>query len=487
MITTAAAARHTEVNGDRVMSDEHADKIRGRAGTPTPGAEKSAPVIDPAMFERDDVRTALAGHDISTLYRALNDGGISQRQIARRTGQSQSEVSEILAGRRVMAYDVLVRIAEGLGIPRQLMGLGYGTSGGDAAYRGEVTVAGAPEGVSTEMLRRHVLALGGVATFGRTIKGLGELMSIGGLVDVSGPAPAQRPSRLFWVHVAHVRDLTGSLRDAIHAHGANPQVSGAATTWADQLLGVPGTDLVKGALLAAVAELHTVAGWAGLDAGFLDRAMYHYGRALELATEAGDAYLQAVAQAGAGMVMVEHGHPDDGLKMLQLGQLKSWDIAPDNDRRTVVTACVLADSVPALVALGKPDAAYTELAKSRQVWTPTRTDPWGDPDGVGARLELARGRLDVAEPLAAASVRRWEGLSERARTLSGIVLATIHVQAGDRRGLPLAHGAITDVMRISSVQARTRLEPLAAALEARSGSDAHELARMARQVAATRV
>jgi hypothetical protein len=38
--------------------------------------------IDPALFERDDLRTALADHDIGTLYRALCDAGISQRQIA---------------------------------------------------------------------------------------------------------------------------------------------------------------------------------------------------------------------------------------------------------------------------------------------------------------------------------------------------------------------------------------------------------------------
>ena len=377
----------------------------------------------------------------------------------------------------------ILRIADRLGIPRERMGLSYGTSGGEGFYRGEV-VAGAPEGVSAEMLRRHVLALGGIAAVGAPI--IGELLNIGELLDLSGPAPAQRPSRLFGVHVAQVRDLTGSLRGAIHTHGANPQVSSAATSWADQLLGVPGTEPIKRSLLAAVAELHTVAGWAGADAGLLDRAMFHYGRALELATEAGDAYLKAVALAGAGVAMVEHGHPDDGLKMLQLGAVTSWDMAPDHDRRDVVEACVLADSVPALVALGKAEAASADLAKSRQVWTPTRTDPWGDPDGVGARLELVRGRLDAAEPFAVASVRRWEGISERACILSGIVLATIHVRAGEPRGLKLAHHAVTAVTRISSMHARQRLEPLAAALEARPGSDHRELARMARQVAATR-
>jgi transcriptional regulator with XRE-family HTH domain len=66
---------------------------------------------------------ALAVRDIGTVYRLLREMGISQRQIADLTGQSQSEVSEIINGRQVIAYDVLKRIAEGLGIPHGHMGL----------------------------------------------------------------------------------------------------------------------------------------------------------------------------------------------------------------------------------------------------------------------------------------------------------------------------------------------------------------------------
>jgi len=72
------------------------------------------------------------------------------------------------------------------------------------------------------------------------------------------------------------------------------------------------------------------------------------------------------------------------------------------------------------------------------------------------------------------------------RTHSAVVLATIHVRAGEPRGLQLAHGAITSAARLTSARVRKRLEPLVAALEARRGSDAEQLARMARQVAATR-
>ncbi|MGH3915599.1 MAG: hypothetical protein ACRDTC_19665 [Pseudonocardiaceae bacterium] len=119
------------------------------------------------------------------------------------------------------------------------------------------------------------------------------------------------------------------------------------------------------------------------------------------------------------------------------------------------------------------------------MWTPTRPDPFGDMDRPAARLELARGRLDAAEALAAASVRRWPEGKQISRALSGAVLATIRVKAGECNGLRLAHHTIAAVAQLSSVRARKQLTPLAQALAAWPGSDAAELTRMARQVATT--
>lgn len=73
---------------------------------------------------------ALARREIGTVFRLLQRNGVSQRRIAALTGQSQSEVSEIIKGRRVLSYDVLVRIADGLGVPRARMGLAGDLDGG---------------------------------------------------------------------------------------------------------------------------------------------------------------------------------------------------------------------------------------------------------------------------------------------------------------------------------------------------------------------
>jgi transcriptional regulator with XRE-family HTH domain len=71
------------------------------------------------------MRSALAVRDVAAVFRLLQKHGVSQRQIAALTGQSQSEISEILGGRRVVSYDLLVRIAEGLNVGRGLLGLAY--------------------------------------------------------------------------------------------------------------------------------------------------------------------------------------------------------------------------------------------------------------------------------------------------------------------------------------------------------------------------
>ncbi len=191
---------------------------------------------------------------------------------------------------------------------------------------------------------------------------------------------------------------------------------------------------------------------------------------------------------------MEHGHPDDGLKMLQFSLVKAWDIPRDEQRAVVIgqsgraaqEACVRVNTATALADLGVPDAADVEVAKSRQLWSPTRADRYGDLDRPAALLALRRGRLDAAEALAAASVRRWEGVSQSSRTHSGIVLATVHVRAGEPGGLALAHGAITAVPRLSSVRVRQRLTLLADALAARPGADAKDLSRIAHQVAGGR-
>lgn len=81
--------------------------------------------LPPALWDDPNVAEALTTRDIAQLFRFLQERGVPQRRIAAHTGQSQSEISEILNGRTVTSYPVLERIALGLGIPRGRLGLAY--------------------------------------------------------------------------------------------------------------------------------------------------------------------------------------------------------------------------------------------------------------------------------------------------------------------------------------------------------------------------
>lgn len=124
--------------------------------------------IEPATWDEPVMRQALAARDVSTVYALLVAAGVPQRVIAEATGQSQSEVSEILAGRRVLSYDVLVRIAAGFGIPRGWMGLAYTDAGGTVVtYPGDEADEGDSDSVEDdEMVSRRVLGMASAALLG---------------------------------------------------------------------------------------------------------------------------------------------------------------------------------------------------------------------------------------------------------------------------------------------------------------------------------
>ncbi|MGH3997407.1 MAG: helix-turn-helix domain-containing protein, partial [Pseudonocardiaceae bacterium] len=152
----------------------------------------------PQWYERPNARAVLAARDVGGVYRLLKQDGVTQREIARRTGQSQSEVSAIMRGRQVRDVTVLERIVDGLGVPRAFMRLSGGGDGGDGAYSDENAVAESPEEVA-ETHRRVLLANAGVAVVGRPVDKLGELLAL------PNPAPVPLPSRIDWVQVAKVR------------------------------------------------------------------------------------------------------------------------------------------------------------------------------------------------------------------------------------------------------------------------------------------
>ena len=459
----------------------HASKLAAiAAGTPAAEADTPAtgpasetrttvPQIDPRLYQRDDVRHILAERDINGLYRVLNDAGVPQRQIAELTGQSQSEVSEIVKGRRVIAYDVLVRIADGLGVPRGLMGLSYG--GSEAYAEQEAPQSGAAQEVTEDVQRRDALAVGALAA-------LGFVPSFAALLDgTAAPGEVPLPDRIGATDIAEIKNTTEQLRAAARAQGGQARAASAAATHCRRLTVVPAAERVTRSLGSALAELDELAGWCCHDAGLDRHARWHYRTAADLARRVGDDYRVASALRFAGVVDSRRNRPNDAMKFYQLAGVKLGD--QDRD----LAAWLNAVSALALAVMEHEKAA-DHLARARDGWQSTE-DGWRADQNYQSALVYAKlGRLDVAEQLTASI--NGAGRHRPVGVFAGVLRATIHVQTGEPRGLGMAKSAVDSVAPLHSMRARERLVPLAEALEARPGSDHRELARMARQVATTR-
>ncbi|MGH3932583.1 MAG: helix-turn-helix domain-containing protein, partial [Pseudonocardiaceae bacterium] len=451
--------------------------------TTSPGGYRTPITVPRPCGTRPEARAALAERDIGAVYAILYGSGVSQREIARRTGQSQSEISEIMHGdRRVRDVEVLERIADGLGVPRPFLRLLKDVPGEGGAYP---TEEGGPDPeVDEEVKRRALIAATSLAALGQVVKGMGEVAELA--LPRSGQEPL--PSRLTMAHVRAIEAVTERLRGLNRQYGGQGDLFSAAARHYTRWLGVVAPDAVKARLGCALAELHTEAGWACHDSGVDGSG--HFTRALGLADEAGDAYGIANAAWHAGTALVRGGHPDDALKVLQLGQWTLDGFQPgkstpatlriDDPRIPTLAARLNGDSATAYALMNDAKQAQHYLAKAQDGWAPRDEFERAGMDLRIARVQIDLHRFNAAEPFAANAVRTYGDAHGRAKTMAALTLAELYVRTGDSRGLGLARSAIDAVVPLCSMRARERLVPLAAALEARPGTDAKELARTAR-------
>lgn len=440
------------------MSYGHADKLArqtGQAGKIIP------PPLDPALWDEPDMRTALAFRDITTVYRLLVRVGISQTQIGQLTGQSQSEVSEIIKDRRVQAYDVLDRIATGLGVPRGYMGLDYSP---DCQPAPMVEEGAASEQDDEEMKRRNLLKHGGVVMFGAAVFGQPEPIQV-----VIEPTP--QSSQLGMADVARLEAVTAKLRILDRQYGGMGILDAVQAQFrqGNCLMKAASNDDVRRRMAAALADHGNLAGWVANDVGLGDAARAHMYRAMDFAGFSGDRTVIAATLRHTGRIEAHRGDPDYAVKFLQLGEMGE----PPADLR----ATIKADQAKLYAQLEERRLANEALQACEGTAADLR--------GVTGEARALLGDLDGAHAdLMAASANRTSSTA-RSAAIEACLLATVYVQAREPRGLILAREAIAAVAAIhGSTRTRERLQPLIVVLEAYPSSDAQELVRMARKVAA---
>ncbi|WP_157440381.1 helix-turn-helix domain-containing protein [Actinokineospora inagensis] len=311
---------------------------------------------DPAIWDQPIVRSALAERDMVTVYRALKRHGVSQRRIALLTGQAQPEVSAIARGRQVMTYDVLARIADGLGIPRGFMGLAYIPTSENPTHQDPSQ----REAVSPVPDRREFMGLLAKIAMGATL-------TSADLALLSSPAVATpTPSRVGHTEVDQLRELTrvlwtqeqklggGAVRDAVIAQ----------LGWARGLLKATHTDDVDHQLRATLSDLLALAGWASHSVGLPGPALRYTGQALAVAREANDHLRAALALNQIGRVYVQDRHYTEAHNAFTLAALSA-----DHSTSGEARALILASHARAYAESGNVARAIDTLTRAEDALT----------------------------------------------------------------------------------------------------------------------
>jgi transcriptional regulator with XRE-family HTH domain len=435
--------------------------------------------VDPTLWRRADMRAALASRDIAAVFRLLQRVGVSQRRIAALTGQSQSEISEILSGRHVVSYDVLARIADGLGVPRGNLGLAY-----DEATAALVGVAPGdpgeevrPEDNQQLMARLTELTMGTAGVDPQTW---------------TQPFPVSWgavPDHIGLADVARVEAMTEQLRrvDRQHGGGACREAVLGQIAWAQQLLRSNASDETSRALHKAIADLHLLAGWTAFDIGVLGPARRHFARALEHARFVDESSLVATVLYRLGRLHLHHGWAGQALRLFQLGQVAAQEsgvgrLVAMQHANLAWAHAVAGDARQALACVGR---ARDEFGRSETDEVP----PWISHFDA-AELQALRGMAlatipDPGPQHRAEAIERFSvstALRElpfaRPRAFELTALAWLLIDSGEvEHGVKVGHEAVDVAAVIKSQRVIDRMAPLRAALaRRRSHGDARELA-----------
>jgi transcriptional regulator with XRE-family HTH domain len=427
------------------------------------------------MWRRPDMRSALAARDIATVFRLLQRVGVSQRRIAALTGQSQSEISEILSGRQVVSYDVLARIADGLEVPRGHLGLAYDDS--TAQLLGVASGEEEPAPPADDEDPR------------RTLSRLAQLTLGAGDID---PSTFAQPFAVAWAaapdHVGHTDverlcAVTAALRalDYQYGGGAVRDAVLAQLAWAQQLVrSLVAEDAVHG-LHVAVADLHNLAGWTSFDIGRTGPARRHFDRAIEHATHVAEKSLVAKALYCQGRVHLHHGWSIQAVKLMQLGQVSAEE---SGHVRTI--AMMHANLAWAHAAAGDTKPALAAAARARDIYA--HADEQEAPPWVrffdAAELQALRAmtlatlpeptaqqRAEAIERFSLSTVMRDVGLA-RSRAFEFTALSIVLLAEGElAEAVRVGHQAADLAVEIRSKRVVDRMAPLRSALQRHLAND----------------
>jgi hypothetical protein len=420
------------------------------------------------------LRDYLAQQDIRTLFLFLRDRGFSRSALAAASGLAETRVRSISQGKQlVTSYDVLVRIADGFGIDRGLLGVGSHLSSNEPNSDRSVRDPGAMPGFVGSLA---ALAVGPVPT------------ELNGYVADGNPATAKVPARVTTAHVDLIRAVRDEHRqiDATHGGGACRGSIVSYLAWASGMLDSRfETAQTEADFKAALSDMYQVAGWANHDHGDHGAARHYLTAGLVLAREINELALIAGGFYRLGRVSIHQGRAQEALRLWQLGQI----VAQDSGNLAAV-AVLHANEAWAYAMLGAADRVSDSLARAQDELGRIDEDTvpsWArfflapaDLDGISGviygclashaehRARFAPRAIEHAERSYAT---RGAG-EERSRAFDAISVATGYVlDAQPDRAATAGHQAVDMALATDSARAADRLQAMASLARAYATHD----------------
>ena len=449
------------------------------------------PLLDSSWWDRPELRAVLASRDVAGIFRWLQRHGWSQTQIGARTCQSQGEVSEILNGRQVKAYDVLERVADAFEIPRGLMGLAYSATSNAGEHQ--------PRELTSEDRRNFAGAVASVA-FGsvndEARKWLPEFSN-----GVAAVPPVITDS-----DVEQVVSMTAELRKVDQRYGGGAAVDAARGFYgyARRMIHSAADRRTHRDLKVSLADFSSMLGWSFHDIGDQSSARRFLMNALVLAKDADEPSLASSILYRLGRVSMQEAQPVEALKMLQLGQLAAQDAGDPAE-----VARLHANEALVYAMLGKHDHVRDALARAEHEMgraDKSRVSPWttlyftpGDYTGhqalvynslAGYAKDPAQSREYAVRAVAFAHQAITESgpdRSRRSRTFDRIILSTNLIRTNELEvGVDVAREVINEAQHLRSGRGVSRLAEIATAASQHShNSDAVDLVHQLESVRTT--
>ncbi|WP_327074326.1 hypothetical protein OG196_30575 [Kitasatospora purpeofusca] len=451
------------------------------------------PLLSAELLAREDLRLALAEHDFAAAFGLIKKyGGLSQNRIAAACRLTPGKVSVIMSdgSKRITSYEVIARIADGLGIPGSLLGLAprsweqhstevpnkiaVGPPDVDFPWQPEVTTALATQLTGTDLTMDRRTAVWLLAD--AAITGTALLDSLEGWL-VPPPVSAserRRPGRLGTHDIGQLEHTAVAFRQWDHRFGGGLRAKAVLGQLNDTAAALEDRQRpdIEGRLHCVMAQLAGTAATMMWDSGYQRRAQDYYRLALRSAHAGGDRAFGANVLAGMARQMLCTDRPGDALELVRLAQDGSRGHAGPRVRAMLRTREAWAYAAMGRVAAFRraTGQAWEELASAGTVEDePHWIAYFGEAEisGVtgGRLLDLARTDPRLHSEAAAGHIRA--ALAERgaeagrSHALDRIGLAEAQFLMGDVSGaVEETHRAVAAATLTKSDRVRTQLGDL---------------------------